>query len=457
MTREQASTLLMRGAGTHFDPRIVEMFLRHLPEFEKEIAALELDHHGFTSEECEPRTLVGEGVDKGNGIGELIGRDTGELMWSLSPHNSSFSALATSSSPAYLDQIKNAHREVYALYEIARTFGSSLDIEDTVSVMVNKVGHIVPFDTCAVYLYDEEKSCAIAAHVAGRNTEALRGHCIAFGEGAVGFALANRLPATQFDPMLNFNGVKLTEGTVYKSMTALPLIKDERLLGVLAVYAFEAGRYTDDHARLLETVARLASDALANAMNHAQAESNALTDTLTGLPNARAMYLRFEQEVARARRTQRPFVVVMLDLDDFKLVNDTFGHKTGDQMLREVARILQSQLREYDFLARYAGDEFVAIVQETTEEQVSELVSRIEHSIAQFSLHVRSDKHARVGISVGAASFGAHGETLDQLLVAADEAMYSVKSNHKKQECIPTEQKVVVNLATGGLASTAIN
>ena len=122
----------------------------------------------------------------------------------------------------------------------------------------------------------------------------------------------------------------------------------------------------------------------------------------------------------------------MLDLDSFKQVNDTYGHKTGDRVLREVARILQAQLREYDFLARYAGDEFVAIVQDLTTEQVNELRERIEQAVSKFSLHVRGDKHARVGISVGAASYGVHGETLDQLLIAADEAMYSAKSYHKQ-------------------------
>jgi diguanylate cyclase (GGDEF)-like protein len=148
--------------------------------------------------------------------------------------------------------------------------------------------------------------------------------------------------------------------------------------------------------RLLDTVARLASDALANAMHHAEAESHALTDPLTGLPNARCMYMRFEQEAARARRTGRPFQVVMLDLDEFKQVNDTFGHKIGDQMLREVARLLHSQLREYDFLARYAGDEFVAIVQELVGEQVEELRERIENTISKFSLRVRADlRHGR--------------------------------------------------------------
>ncbi len=442
-TREEASGLLLRGAGTHFDPRIVELFLKHLPAFESEVSQAGLNHHGFTSEECEPRTLV-EAVEA---VAELSPRDNEAARHHAQLHDSA---------PPYLDQIKNAHREVYALYEIARTFGSSLDIEDTLSVLVNKVGHIVPFDTCAVYLYDEIKGYAVAAHVAGKNAEPLRGRAVALGEGIIGFVLANRRVADQFDPMLDFTGVGLVAGSDYRSMVALPLVKDERLLGALAVYSTAPRRFSDDHTRLLDTVARLASDALHNAMNHAEAESNALTDTLTGLPNARAMYVRYEQEAARARRTGRPFQVVMLDLDDFKQVNDNFGHKTGDQMLREVGRILQQQLREYDFLARYAGDEFVAIVQDLSASQVEELRERIERSVARFALHVRLDKHARVGISVGAATYGTHGDTLDQLLIAADEAMYTAKSNHKQQPPPPQPEKVT-ELDAGDLASLAIN
>jgi diguanylate cyclase (GGDEF)-like protein len=129
----------------------------------------------------------------------------------------------------------------------------------------------------------------------------------------------------------------------------------------------------------------------------------------------------------------------MLDLDDFKLVNDTFGHKVGDKMLREMARIIQGQLREYDFLARYAGDEFIAIVQELDGNQVEDLTQRIEAAVSEFSLHVRGVGRARVGISVGTSTYGADGETLDQLLVTADQAMYRAKSRHKLDKISKSE------------------
>lgn len=403
MTRDEALALLRRGSGTHFDPQVVELFIQNLPQFERQIAELGLSQQDPDSSHAEPFALADIDLEQT--------RERGSYM-------------------AY-DEIKNAHREVYALYEIARTFGSSLDIRETLEVLVDKVAHVVSFDTCVVYLYDEIRGYATASHVSGKNATLLATKCVAPGEGVTGFALANRSAVNQLKPGLDFLDLKSERLDEYKAMAALPLFKDDVLLGALSVYSTKLDRYTDDQMRMLETVTKLASDALANAVHHAEAQSNALTDALTGLPNGRYLALRFDEETARARRMGRSFQVMMLDLDDFKLVNDTFGHKVGDKMLREVALIIQGQLREYDFLARYAGDEFVAVVQELVGTQVEELRSRIETAVAKFSLHVRGDKRARVGISIGTATYNIDGETLDQLLVAADQAMYRVKSSHK--------------------------
>src|SRR5256884_9235873 len=403
MNREKAIDLLRKGAGTHFDPKVVRLFTQHLPKFEAEIEARGLVDQVHLSA---PRSPMA----------------TAEDQVALARENASFGAY---------DQIRNAHREVYALYEIARTFGSSLDVEETLSVLMDKIGHIVPFDTCIVYLYDEVKGYATAALTVGLNAEAMRGRCVAPGEGVTGFALSIRRPVNQFHPSLDFVNMHVAADLDYRSMASLPLFKDDLLLGAVSVYSTTLKEYSEDHIRLMETVTRLASDALANAVHHARAESNALTDSLTGLPNARSLHLRFEEEVARARRTERPFQLIMLDLDDFKIVNDTFGHKLGDRMLREVAALVQAQLREYDFLARYAGDEFVAIVPDVAVDQVNELRERIERIVSAFSIEVRAQGRARVGISLGSAVFGVDGETLDQLVIAADQAMYRAKSEHK--------------------------
>lgn len=436
MTRDEAIAFLLRGSCTHFDPQVVELFIKHLPRFEAQIASVGLPQQLTSTCPREPFAL--------SEVDMAQTRERGCYM-------------------AY-DQIKSAHQEVYALYEIARTFGSSLDVRNTIEVLVDKVGHVVAFDTCVVYLYDELKGYATAAHVAGSNAEVLAARCVAPGEGVTGFALANRSPINQLHPSLDFTGLDLERE--YRSMASLPLYKDEMLLGALSVYSTELEQYTDDHMRMLETVTRLASDALSNAMHHAKAESNALTDPLTGLPNARYLALRFDEEASRARRTSRSFQVVMLDLDDFKIVNDTFGHTVGDKMLREMGRIIQTQLREYDFLSRYAGDEFVAIVQELIGTQVEDLRSRIETAVSDFSLHVRGNGQARVGISIGTSTYGIEGETLDQLLVAADQAMYRAKSSHKLEKSaqqaaaasiVKLENENLAEVENDNLASTSVN
>lgn len=403
MTLDEATALLRRGAGIHFDPFVVEQFIKHLPRLDAEIAKLGLQHQPANYSTEPPIQLSEMDMNQTRERGSYI---------------------------AY-DQIKNAHREVYALYEIARTFGTSLNVEHTLEILVDKVGHVVPFDTCVVYFYEEHKGYASARHVVGKHAQKLDGRCIALGEGVTGFALANRSAVNQLHPSLDFTDINPDAAIKYRSMASLPLFKDDVLLGALSVYSTELEQYTDDHMRLLETVTRLASDALANAMQHAEAESNALTDPLTGLPNGRYLSLRFEEEAARARRTDRTFQVVMLDLDEFKNVNDTHGHKTGDKMLREVAHLIAGQLREYDFLARYGGDEFVALVQEVVGAQVEDLCLRIENAVSKFSLPLGRNRFARVGISLGTATFGVDGDTLDQLVVAADKKMYGMKSSHR--------------------------
>ena len=201
MTRDEALAFLLRGSGNHFDPNVVDLFIKHLPRFESQIAAAGLPQQLPPSAAQEALTLTE--VDMAQT------RERGAYM-------------------AY-DQIKSAHQEVYALYEIARTFGSSLSVRNTMEVLVDKVGHVVPFQTCVVYIYDELKGYATPAHVAGRNAQALSAKCVAPGEGVTGFALANRSPVNQLHPSLDLAGLNLEHE--YRSMASLPLFKDEMLLG----------------------------------------------------------------------------------------------------------------------------------------------------------------------------------------------------------------------------------
>ena len=136
-------------------------------------------------------------------------------------------------------------------------------------------------------------------------------------------------------------------------------------------------------------------------------------------------------EIGRASRAGSSFQLLMLDLDGFKAVNDSFGHKIGDEMLVEVANVIREQLRDYDFLARYGGDEFVALIPDTSPDDVLDLCRRIEDGVSNCKLPVQVDTYASVGVSIGSAGYPAHGETFDQIIVAADKAMYRRKTRRR--------------------------
>lgn len=396
VSKEDARKFLMSEAGKQFDPLIVDTFLRNLRNFEKDVEEEGLTYIKGTAEEI----LAG-------------------------------SAENLNENSSYVEQIKLANREVYTLYELARVFGASLNLEDTLSLFVKKITELVPYDTCVIYLLSETDTVAMAKYVEGKNKEELKNRKVQVGQGATGYALKKRQPVFNVNPGLDFSFYQMEFIQEYTAMASLPLIANEKLVGAVSLYSSEVENYEDEHMRLLETVSRIASDAILTSLRHAETESRAMTDPMTNLPNARSLQIQFEKEIARARRTGTSFQVLMLDLDGFKKVNDTFGHKIGDQLLSDISGVMQEQLRDYDFLARYAGDEFVAIVPETDSKEVIELCIRMEKAVRQYKLDVGDGEMTGVGVSLGAASYPANGETLDQIIIAADKAMYAVKAKRK--------------------------
>lgn len=432
VSRDDARKFLLSGAGAQFDPKLVDLFLRNLRQFEAEI-----DEQGFSYN-----------FDSDSALQNFFDGDVEQ---------------------SYVEQIKRANREVFTLYELARVFSSSLNLADTLSLFVEKIGEFIPFDTCAVYLLEESGESAKAAHTSGKNSRALTGKLVKSGEGATGFVLKKRQAIYDIDPGMDFTFNQTELVQEYAGMISLPLIAEEKLVGAVSLYSCEIEVYEEEYLRLLETISRIASDAISTALQHAETESRALTDPMTGLPNARSLQIQFENEVARASRKNTSFHLLMLDLDGFKAVNDTFGHKAGDRLLKEVSKVMRGQLRDYDFLARYAGDEFVIIVPETGTEDIKDLCDRIEKAVYDFGLPVdEAGNFARVGISLGAACYPSQGATLDQIIVAADKAMYAVKATRKRKAALqspldssaqePTADNFIVELDESHIISlSAIN
>jgi diguanylate cyclase (GGDEF)-like protein/putative nucleotidyltransferase with HDIG domain len=401
LSKAEARKLLLDGAGTKFDPKLIDTFLRNLHSFEAEINALGLSYS----------------LDSESNNNEIDHFDS----LSKSKHG-------------YVEQIKSANKEVFTLYELAKVFTSSLNLQETFELFSMKVGELVPFDTFAIYIYDETKGFATAEYVDGENEDLLRGLRVKPSQGGTGFVLQEKKPFRSISPAIDFASFEQHEVNIYTSMASLPLIVEKRLVGVVTLYSSDLDGYEEEHMRLLETISKIAAEAISKALYHAETETKALTDPMTNLPNARSLQVQFDAEVARARRTERAFQLVMLDLDGFKLVNDTFGHKAGDALLREISKVMRGQLRDYDFLSRYAGDEFVALIPETNDTEIDELVQRIEQAVHRFALPISEGKVARVGVSIGHASYPNDGEVLDQVLIAADKEMYAIKAIRKQNQ-----------------------
>jgi two-component system cell cycle response regulator len=162
-----------------------------------------------------------------------------------------------------------------------------------------------------------------------------------------------------------------------------------------------------------------------------QTREASLSDALTGLPNTRYMFAHLTRELARAERQATEVSILVLDLDDFKQINDTYGHHVGDRALREVARVLRETIRPYDVCVRYAGDEFIIVLSGCGSGEAAAKSAELQHAVENAVFEPKPGQAARLSVSVGAAVFPADGETYEALLATADGRMYRDKKARK--------------------------
>ncbi len=409
MTLEQAVAWLREQSGKHFDPQLTESFVTHLPEFEAEIAAW-----------VQSRQLASQAN---------LQRLTSEDHTNTAPETEAGYANS-------LEQISGAHREVVMLYELAQTVGRSLSLHDTLTVLLTRISELVPATTSVVFLHEKESEGLKAIQVLGQHTEAFSRHKIAAGKGNVGWVMMNRSPLLNVSPLPDLKALQIPADVCYQTSLIIPLIKGEDALGVLALYATDLDKYSSENIRLVEAIARLAGDAIANALQHEETEATAYTDRLTGLPNLRAILRAFDAESERAKRINQPFTFLMMDLDGFKKINDTMGHHTGDLFLVEISKQIKSHMRGSDFFGRYAGDEFIAILPNTRENETHEMTERIKRAIDNHTVTNEEGKIARGGVSIGVAECTGNENTLEELMAKADAAMYADKARRKQRQNI---------------------
>lgn len=408
MKREESLALLRSMVGNAFDPKVVETFIEHVEEFDRMIDSQDIKEQvaSAPTEDTQTSTKPDAGLAP-----DILG-------------------VAEESSP--FRSITEAQREVFALHEIAQTIGSSLNLSDTVTLVANKLRAIVPFDTCVIYLVDDPSGKAIAAHVVGEDVEVFRRRRINIGEGITGWVIANSRSMCNASPDLDLIGIPDEVVKRFRGVLVSPLLREDGAFGAIALYSQSRTSYSTEHVRLLESVCQHASSALNNALTYEKTRDSALIDPLTELPNARGFYMMLEQRIAECQRMNRePVAVVCMDIDDFKIVNDKYGHSIGDRLLASVAGVVRRELRQMDILTRYAGDEFVAIMPMASSKMAASISERMRNAVEEQLFSVRTGTVVGLGVSLGIACFPDDGETSEELLSAAARRMQTDKNSRK--------------------------
>ncbi len=220
-----------------------------------------------------------------------------------------------------------------------------------------------------------------------------------------------------------------------KSIAMIPLKHRGKLLGSINLCSRDGQRFTRDHASdFLEHLGVIASFCVENTINRARLLRSGFTDVLTGWNNRRYLSVRLSEELARARRDKSGIVCLMLDVDHFKRVNDTWGHAAGDAVLRDLAQRIESQVRASDVAARYGGEEFVVVLPNTLVESATLLAERIRTAISNAPFDLPCGETVNVTVSIGISEVhpGPDDNDLktigDSLVARADVALYAAKS-----------------------------
>jgi diguanylate cyclase (GGDEF)-like protein/putative nucleotidyltransferase with HDIG domain len=404
MSIEAAVAMMEQEAGKALDPEAVAAFLRILPGLRVEAERSDLARRRLSL------APPAEGLP-------MLGTPR---------------AAAAEAAPTVFEHIAVAHREIYALYEIAQTMGTSLGVGETMAHIASKLTSLVPFSACALFLYADKSDMLYCRFAAGTDADLLQQLAVRSGTGLTGWVARNRRPVVNARPGTDFEAAGSDARTSLESALVCPLVYGDTVIGTLAVYHTTPGFYRDDHRRLLDRVCDQAAAVIHNAVVFEQTQEASLTDPLTGLPNTRFMVMHLTRELARARRLSSEVSLIVMDLNDFKDINDTYGHHIGDRALREVSKVLRTVIRPYDVCVRYAGDEFIVVLAGCGRDEAELKRAELQRAVDAVVFEAAPGKVVPLSLSAGASVFPHDGDSYEALLAKADSRMYSDKSVRKR-------------------------
>lgn len=330
-------------------------------------------------------------------------------------------------------QLERAKVEQGKLYRAAEALGRATTEGDVVDAGVRSAREITSVDFAAVTLFDEASLAHEIRAASGEGAEALIGQRFRQNAGLVSMALQNRHPLPyrgEYDEKRQVVFTRRVAPPSVPSIYVLPLLVHDRPLGTLVLGSRRRAAFNDSVRGTLEVLASHMAVSLSNARMLRRLEELATTDGLTGLLNKRAMLDMAEQKLTAARRFQRRLAVLVTDIDFFKKVNDTYGHDAGDVIIKGLGEILRKAKRTTDAVARFGGEEFVLICEETDAHGAMLLAERVREELERTTFHTPGKDGSvpvQVTCSIGVSTFPEAGATWDELFKAADEALYASK------------------------------
>ncbi len=332
---------------------------------------------------------------------------------------------------SFLTSIAAARQEAQMLYEISHDLGNSLSLDETLSLLSVRLRRMVPYDSIVVYVKSENQ--LLPQHIAGDHFRVLSSLTLQIGQGLSGWVAEKGTPILNGNPALEFGSI--TDRSRVPELTSaisVPLNSPSATIGVLTLYRAGAEAFNRDNLRILLAISSKVALSVENALRFQQAESSATTDYLTGLPNARSLFVHLDEEISRCKREGNSLAIMVCDLDGFKLINDQFGHLEGNKVLHLFAQLLRSASRTYDYVGRMGGDEFVIIAPGLKADAAAARAVRMNESAMEAGTRICGE--STLSVSVGSAFLPEDGDDAEQLLAVADQRMYAQKQQHYQGE-----------------------
>jgi diguanylate cyclase (GGDEF)-like protein/putative nucleotidyltransferase with HDIG domain len=409
---EKALEIVVSESGKAFDPRIVEIISRRAVELENKARA---ESQGVQPMKLSKDLKIERGLAPDAGFEQTNGR---------APEFDDAASQATAAQfPA---RIAAARQDMQAMCELTQDLGSSLSVYETLSMLCARLKRLAPHDCAAIYVLrgDRLKPC----YAQGENSRLFLSLEIPLGQGLSGWVLENGKPIVNGNPSVEPGYLNdPAKFTTLRSALALPLRAPDGMRAVIALYSLEKESFSKDQLGILLAVAPKLAIAIENTLRDQQAKANAMTDSLTGLPDSRALFLDLDAELARSRRSGKVLSVVVLDVDRFKEINDRYGHNRGDEVLRALARGIKEHCREYDRLARMGGHAFALILPECAHDVLEQRVAIIVEAVQEAAAKVCSG--VALSASAGYSSYPRDGEDAAGLLAAAEDRLHQAKQS----------------------------